>query len=126
MAESRFFQFCFIFLKKSLKRLDFIKVIMYNSIAKNETQRDVAQFGRALRSGRRGCGFKSRHLDQNKGKFFRSLPLFFWFELLKVIRTQSVVRKANARQSLANHLTPTTEEQIASVICYSFVAESKK
>ena len=64
MAESCFFQFCFIFLKKSLKRLDFIKVIMYNSIAKNETQRDVAQFGRALRSGRRGCGFKSRHLDQ--------------------------------------------------------------
>ena len=26
--------------------------------------RGVAQFGRALRSGRRGRGFKSRHLDQ--------------------------------------------------------------
>ena len=26
--------------------------------------RDVAQFGRALRSGRRGRGFESRHLDQ--------------------------------------------------------------
>ena len=26
----------------------------------------MAQFGRALRSGRRGCGFKSRHLDQKK------------------------------------------------------------
>ena len=25
--------------------------------------RDVAQFGRALRSGRRGRGFESRHLD---------------------------------------------------------------
>ena len=24
----------------------------------------MAQFGRALRSGRKGCGFKSRHLDQ--------------------------------------------------------------
>ena len=30
--------------------------------------RDVAQFGRALRSGRRGCGFKSRHLDQKRLK----------------------------------------------------------
>ena len=27
--------------------------------------RGVAQFGRALRSGRRGRGFKSRHLDQS-------------------------------------------------------------
>ena len=26
--------------------------------------RGVAQFGRALRSGRRGRGFESRHLDQ--------------------------------------------------------------
>ena len=31
---------------------------------KGHTNRGVAQFGRALRSGRRGRGFKSRHLDQ--------------------------------------------------------------
>ena len=38
------------------------------------TFRGVAQFGRALRSGRRGRGFKSRHLDQKSvdlvGGFF--------------------------------------------------------
>ena len=28
--------------------------------------RGVAQFGRALRSGRRGRVFESRHLDQNR------------------------------------------------------------
>ena len=33
--------------------------------------RGVAQFGRALRSGRRGRGFESRHLDQNRG-FYRN------------------------------------------------------
>ena len=59
MAESCFFQFCFIFLKKSLKRLDFIKVIMYNSIAKNEIQRDVAQFG-SLSVTAAGGGYKER------------------------------------------------------------------
>ena len=32
----------------------------------NILYRGVAQFGRALRSGRRGRGFKSRHLDQLK------------------------------------------------------------
>ena len=30
----------------------------------------MAQFGRALRSGRRGCGFKSRHLDQKRAFIF--------------------------------------------------------
>ena len=39
--------------------------IITNVAAKrcNEKNRGVAQFGRALRSGRRGRGFKSRHLD---------------------------------------------------------------
>ena len=33
--------------------------------------RGVAQLGRALRSGRRGRGFESRHLDTRKIKGFR-------------------------------------------------------
>ncbi len=37
----------------------------------------MAQFGRALRSGRRGCGFKSRHLDQ-KQEIGVSLSLVFY------------------------------------------------
>ena len=39
--------------------------------------RDVAQFGRAPRSGRGGCGFKSRHLDQ-KQEIGVSLSLVFY------------------------------------------------
>ena len=35
--------------------------------------RDVAQFGRALRSGRRGRGFESRHLDQKKARLSAGL-----------------------------------------------------
>ena len=37
----------------------------------------MAQFGRAPRSGRGGCGFKSRHLDQ-KQEIGRCLSLVFY------------------------------------------------
>ena len=41
--------------------------------------RGVAQFGRALRSGRRGRGFESRHLDQIRTTVLirNRSPLFF-------------------------------------------------
>ena len=42
--------------------VDKMEKVWYNTFC----CRGVAQFGRALRSGRRGRGFKSRHLDQNK------------------------------------------------------------
>ncbi len=41
--------------------LDFLAVIVYNYLV---IVRGVAQFGRVLRSGRRGRRFKSCHLDQ--------------------------------------------------------------
>ncbi len=37
-----------------------------NAVFESVIYRGVAQFGRALRSGRRGRGFESRHLDQIK------------------------------------------------------------
>ena len=39
---------------------------MWVQVPSSAPFRGVAQFGRALRSGRRGRGFKSRHLDQKK------------------------------------------------------------
>ena len=47
---------------KLKKRLDKVWWVWYNITV---VFRGVAQFGRALRSGRRGRGFKSRHLDQS-------------------------------------------------------------
>ena len=58
----------------------------------------MAQFGRALRSGRRGRGFKSRHLDKGKivapretrcdGFFFLSKRrLETEFDFVKLVRT---------------------------------------
>ena len=43
--------------------LDFLAVIVYNYLV---IVRGVAQFGRVLRSGRRGRRFKSCHLDQHR------------------------------------------------------------
>lgn len=42
--------------------------ILYKSLEENDEvhQRGVAQFGRALRSGRRGRRFKSCHPDQKR------------------------------------------------------------
>ena len=57
----------------------------------------MAQFGRALRSGRRSRGFESRHLDQKEeGK--ACLPLFFFvkvhrFEPLKRLRLMLCARR---------------------------------
>ena len=51
------------FYKKDFKTLDFIKLIMYNSIAQRylyRIYRDVAQFGRAPRSG-----YRTERFDQN-------------------------------------------------------------
>lgn len=48
--------------KKIKKTLDFIGFICYYNTRGLEN-RDVAQFGRALRSGRRGRRFKSCHPD---------------------------------------------------------------
>ena len=39
--------------------------------------RGVAQFGRALRSGRRGRGFKSRHLDHLSSQFLNCEYFYF-------------------------------------------------
>ncbi len=38
-----------------------------NDVAVMQTDRSVAQFGRALRSGRRGRVFKSRRFDEKPG-----------------------------------------------------------
>ena len=49
--------------------------------------RDVAQFGRALRSGRRGRRFESCHLDQQKipAKWLWNQPLAgFCFTLIRL------------------------------------------
>ena len=59
------------YLRKSGKyRFDHIKSHRYDIFVKLWVQkieyRGVAQFGRALRSGRRGRRFKSCHLDQNR------------------------------------------------------------
>ncbi len=54
--------------------------------------RDVAQFGRALRSGRRGRRFKSCHLDQNKEIGFRLSPYF--------------IRRYHAMQNLEKGVSP--------------------
>ena len=45
----------------------------------------MAQFGRALRSGRRGCGFKSRHLDQKEEVGFCLSLLFHLNEELNLL-----------------------------------------
>ena len=43
--------------------------------------RDVAQFGRALRSGRRGRRFKSCHPDQNGKQIALLCGLFFYCQI---------------------------------------------
>ena len=52
--------------------------MLYNIIVLDRHYRGVAQFGRALRSGRRGRGFESRRLDQkSKFDFLSSLDFSF-------------------------------------------------
>ena len=51
-----------------------IKSFKFNNIC-----RGVAQFGRALRSGRRGRGFKSRHLDQSRASTRKRVLRFLSF-----------------------------------------------
>ena len=53
---------------------NFFFMLYYNTFLWNWF-RGVAQFGRALRSGRRGRGFKSRHLDQRGAP--RAIRLYF-------------------------------------------------
>ena len=55
---------------------------------KNLIFRDVAQFGRALRSGRRGRKFESCHLDQKKKRGLAPLSFLFVYyntELVTVL-----------------------------------------
>lgn len=46
-------------------------------------QRGVAQFGRALRSGRRGRRFKSCHLDHGKNSLFM-VSFYFLLSYIKI------------------------------------------
>ena len=54
-------------------------VILFNS-CKTNCRRRVAQFGRALRSGRRGRKFESCHAD------FNGKPLFTGFEAKRALQ----------------------------------------
>ena len=54
--------------------------------------RDVAQFGRALRSGRRGRRFESCHLDQKKLLFEENKSFFSYIRLRRVILLRSDIR----------------------------------
>ena len=53
-------------------------VVIYQGLNAN---RGVAQFGRALRSGRRGRKFESCHLEQNKKDEAVPASSFSWFEM---------------------------------------------
>ena len=64
--------------------------------------RDVAQFGRALRSGRRGRRFKSRHPDQNGKQIALLCGLFFLLPNLSRNNTESEVIK----ESMLNKYPP--------------------
>ena len=48
----------------------------------------MAQFGRALRSGRRGRGFESRRFDSLAGapEFLKRIPVLFLFRVTEVAR----------------------------------------
>ena len=54
--------------------LDKKAMVLYNILCVN---RDVAQFGRALRSGRRSRRFKSCHPDQIKKSYTNGMRLFY-------------------------------------------------
>ena len=54
-----------------------ILIIVAVRIPHTREHRGVAQFGRALRSGRRGRGFKSRHLDHLKQLMIASAVFLF-------------------------------------------------
>ena len=56
-----------------------ILIIVAVRIPQTREYRGVAQFGRALRSGRRGRGFKSRHLDHLKQLMIASAVFFYPF-----------------------------------------------
>ena len=84
--------------------LDFLPPALYNRCV----VRRVAQFGRALRSGRRGRGFESRHADIHIHKVIQSLysevgSLFSLFLLIFtpdtiihfLIRTSCIFRTHN-------------------------------
>ena len=56
---------------KSLFRYSLMGKTCYNI----QAIRDVAQFGRAYRSGRWGRGFESRHPDHTKGHWFHTMRI---------------------------------------------------
>ena len=63
--------------------------ILYKSLEENDEvhQRGVAQFGRALRSGRRGRKFESCHLDQlQKAELRKKLVIQPFFVTWGVLR----------------------------------------
>ena len=63
--------------------------ILYKSLEENDKvhQRGVAQFGRALRSGRRGRKFESCHLDQlQKAELRKKLVIQPFFVTWGVLR----------------------------------------
>ena len=78
--------------------------ILYKSLEENDKvhQRGVAQFGRALRSGRRGRKFESCHLDHRKSTQFREVSCccvfcFIWGNLKFVRHLCADISKAHEK-----------------------------
>ena len=67
--------------------------------------RGVAQFGRALRSGRRGRGFKSRHLDQHQSSQIRGFSVCGLFSFLLILPLREIFREILGRLTIfANYV----------------------